>query len=817
MDNMESKDIGLSQIPSNVLEEITAFEIEINRLRRDEIPEDKFKRFRLQQGIYGQRQKDDFMVRVKVPQGTLNPVQLRRLADIGNRFSNGIAHTSSRQDIQFHWVKLENVPTVMRLLAEVGLTTREACGNTVRNVTGCYLAGICPDEEFDVSPYAKLATSYFLRNPVCQSLPRKFKIAFSGCFKDCALAPINDIGAIAVKKGVNGSEKPGFRVYVAGGLGPHPKIAQLLSEFVPQEDLIPLSEAILRVFDQFGERKNRSRARMKFLLEKIGFKELKKRIMKEFDMLKTSRTWSFILPSEDTLENPPLPVAMLRSNGSSAPLVKGGASGRTESNGAGDPYFDRWHLTNVLQQKQDGYNAVSVRLVMGDITTDQIGRLADITAKYANGSITVTQQQNFLMRWVRDEDIHDLYKALKEGKMALAGAGKLIDIQSCPGAETCNLGLTSSRQLAFAIGKELGTREDSEIENVKIKVSGCPNSCGHHHIADIGFHGVAKKIEGRLVPHYQLHLRGGVGNGRAVIGDSNIKLPARNIPDAISELVSLFQKEQVAEEPFFHYIERVGLDYVQGILGKYTSIPSFTESPDSYYDWGSKTDFVVKLGAGECAGGVVDLIEDCLLTGGREASEAALLFEAGQVEESLKWVERAMISISKGMLVPFGIDTEVEGELIREFQDKIIDKCIVSGRVEPLFTDYGKPASKDKIKEKIYLAEILVKESQDAYNQLDKNFKFRKREEKESIEEAKKPMGKSIDAYLDLKGVACPYNFVKTKLKLEEMDPGQILQIVIDDGEPYQNVPRSVLNEGHKILEEEKIEDKHYRIVIEKA
>ncbi|MBI5096466.1 MAG: sulfurtransferase TusA family protein [Nitrospirae bacterium] len=717
------------------------------------------------------------MVRVKVPQGTLNPEQLKRLADIGDRFSTGIAHTSSRQDIQFHYVKLENVPTVMRLLAEVGLTTREACGNTVRNVTGCYLAGTCPDEVFDVSPYATLTTSYFLRNPVCQSLPRKFKIAFSGCSKDCAMAPINDIGAIAVKREVNGTEKSGFRIYIAGGLGPHPKIAQLLDEFIPAEDLIPLSEAILRVFDQYGEKKSRSRARMKFLLEKIGFEELKQRVLKEFQILKTSRTWSLTLPSGDNLENPSI-----------RPFEKGGT-------GNGDPYFHRWHSTNVLQQKQDGYHTVNMRLVMGDITTEQMRRLADITTKYAHGRLKVTQQQNFIMKWVRGEDLHSLYLALKEEGLALAGAGRMIDIQSCPGAETCNLGLTSSRQLAFAIGRELAA---------------------HHHIADIGFHGVAKKIDGRLVPHYQLHLRGGIGNNRAVIGDSNIKLPAKNIPDAVSRLVSLYQEERLPGELFYQYIDRAGLDYIQEFLGTHTSIPSFAESPDDYYDWGSERDFVVKLGAGECAGGVVDLIEDCLISGSREAAEAALLFDAGQVDEALKWVERAIISISKGMLVPFGIDTEVEAELLREFQDKIIDKCIVSGSVEPLFTDYGKPASKEKIKEKISLAKILARESQEAYSQIDKNFKFRQREE-ESKEEVKRPMERKIDAKLDLKGVACPYNFVKTKLKLDEMDAGQVLQIIIDDGEPYQNVPRSVLNEGHKILEEEKIEDKHYRIVIEKA
>src|SRR3990172_1383664 len=788
----------MMNIPSLVLEEIDAFEAEIGRLRRNEIPEEKFKRFRLQQGIYGQRQKEDFMVRVKVPQGTLNPEQLKRLADIGDKFSTGIAHTSSRQDIQFHYVKLENVPTVMRLLAEVGLTTREACGNTIRNVTGCYLAGTCPDEVFDVSPYATLTTSYFLRNPVCQSLPRKFKIAFSGCSKDCAMAPIHDIGAIGVKKEVNGTEKLGFRIYIAGGLGPHPKIAQLLDEFVPAEDLIPLSEAILRVFDQYGERKNRSRARMKFLLEKIGFEELKQRILKEFQILKTSRTWSFTLPSGDNLENPSI-----------SSLEKG-------DKGNGDSDFHRWHSTNVLRQKQDGYYTVNVRLIMGDITTAQMRRLADITTKYAHGRLKVTQQQNFIMKWVRDEDLHSLYLALKEEGLALAGAGRMIDIQSCPGAETCNLGLTSSRQLAFAIGRRLAAREDAEVEDVRIKVSGCPNSCGHHHIADIGFHGVAKKIEGRLVPHYQLHLGGGVGDGRAVIGESDIKLPARNIPAAVSRLVNVYQSEQMDGEQFYQFVERVGTDYIHNILDQYTSIPSYTESAESYSDWGSDSEFIVKLGAGECAGGVVDLIEDFLQAGKRDASRAAMFFEAGEYDKSIEWIERSVLSVARGMLVPFGIDTEVDNEIIREFQNKIIDKCIVSDSVEPLFENFGKSDIKERLSEYILLAGLLADESQDAYRQLDASFKFKKREKEETSQEAEKTMERKIDAYLDLKGVACPYNFVKTKLKLEDMEAGQTLQIVIDEGEPYKNVPRSVLNEGHKILEEEKVEEKHYRIVIEK-
>ncbi|MDD5434101.1 MAG: nitrite/sulfite reductase, partial [Nitrospira sp.] len=625
--------------PSHIVEEITAFEAEIGRLRRGEIPEEKFKRFRLQNGIYGQRQKDDFMVRVKIPQGTLNPEQMRVLADIGDIYSNSIAHTSTRQDIQFHWVKLENVPTVMRQLADAGLTTREACGNTVRNVTGCYLAGICPDEVFDVSPYAMFTTKYLLRNSICQSLPRKFKIAFSGCQKDCAMAPINDIGAIAVTKNIAGTERQGFRIYIAGGLGPHPRIAQLLEDFVPLEDFIPLSEAILRVFDQFGERKNRNRARMKFLLEKIGFDELKDRILKEFNILKASKAWSYTLPSGESLSD----FSGMDEYPADSLSV---TADHTEITGNGDPYFYRWLSTNVITQKQKGYSAVSVRLVLGDITTDQLRKLADITAGYANSRMKVTQQQNFLLKWVKNKEVYDLYKALKEINLALAGAHRTIDIQSCPGAETCNLGLTSSRQLASAITRELSTRDDAETEGVRVKVSGCPNSCGHHHIADIGFHGVAKKIEGRLVPHYQLHLKGGVGNGRAVVGDSNIKLPARNIPKGVSDLISLYQKEKVQSEPFYQYVERVGLDYIQEFLEKYTTIPSYAESPESYSDWGSTSEFVVKLGAGECAGGVVDLIEDSLMAGGREASRAEMLLGAGQVEEALKCIDNAVIFVA---------------------------------------------------------------------------------------------------------------------------------------------------------------------------
>lgn len=709
-----------TKIQQHILDEISSFEAEIGRLRRKEMPEDKFKKFRLQNGIYGQRQKDDFMVRVKVPQGVLNPEQLKLLADIGDKFSNGIAHATSRQDIQFHFVKLENVPTIMRSLAEAGLTTREACGNTIRNVTACYLSGICPDEIFDVSTYARQTTDYFLRNPVCQSLPRKFKLSFSGCSKDCALAPINDIGAVAVQKEINGTSQRGFKIYIAGGLGPHPRVAQLFEEFIPADDLFPLSEAILRVFDQYGERKNRNRARMKFLLEKIGFDELKRRIEEEFKIVKASEKWSDPLPHKE------MPGSLSATYADREQRLV--PSEDTETPGNGDPDFHRWRTTNVVPQKQSGYCIVYVMLQLGDITTGQVRTLSDITAKYSNGRIRVTHQQNLLMRWVRNEGLYALYNELKSGEMAQSGVGRMMDIQSCPGAETCNLGLTSSRQMARAIGLELSTRDDAEVEDVKIKVSGCPNSCGHHHIADIGFHGVAKKIEGRLVPHYQLHLGGGVGNGRAVIGDSDIKLPARNIPSAVSQLISVYKKDRLDSEQFYQFLDRVGVDFIHNVLDKYTTVPSFAEAPDKYSDWGSNSEFIVKLGAGECAGGVVDMIEDFLTAGNREAYKADMLFEAGEYDKSSEWLNRSVLSVARGMLVPFGIDTEVESEIIREFQDKIIDKCIVSDKVEPLFVDFGKQVKKERLSEYVNLAKLLAGESQEAYRQIDASFKFRKRE-----------------------------------------------------------------------------------------
>ncbi|MBI4715466.1 MAG: sulfurtransferase TusA family protein [Nitrospirae bacterium] len=798
-------------IPQAVLEEIEAFQTELDRLTRGEIHEEKFKRFRLQNGIYGQRQKGVLMIRVKIPNGLLNAAQMECLAEIGETFSNGIGHVTTRQDLQYHWVKPETVPTVMRRLAEVGLTTREACGNTVRNVTACHMAGFCPKERIDVTPAAEATTEMLLRNPICQSLPRKFKIALSGCLQDCAMAPIHDIGLVAVREGEgpgsagasSESGRIGYRVCLGGGLGSHPHVANLFDPFMAQEDLPFLYEAVIRLFDQYGERRNRSKARMKFLLEKWGWEKFSAEVRREFDNLKGTR--------------PPDPV-FSGGNGDYAPSPERGLETIALAD-TGDRTFHQWVETNVLRQKQLGHAIVTVRLPLGDITARQMRLLSGLAARFAGGHLRATNQQNLILYWVKQEDLRALHGGLKEAGLAAPDAGRLMDIQSCPGAETCNLGLTSSRRLADAIGDHLILQGSTSLEGVRIKVSGCPNSCGHHHIADIGFHGVARKVSGRLVPHYQIHLGGGVGNGRAVIGDSRIKLPARNVPAAAGVLVDRYTRERLTGETFYDYINRVGKETIQKTLEPFVSVPGYEEIPELYRDWGAEGDFTLaELGPGECSGGVIDLMEECLIAAEREVSGAALLVERGDAEGAREHLDQGVIRMANGMLVPYGVDTEITEELLREFQNKIIDKCVVSDEAEGLLKLVGKPAAAAEMAERIRLGKILMDECKEAYRRLDANMKFQARETGETKEEsAAMTTARTADAVLDLKGVACPYNFVRTKLKLEEMDPGQLLEVIIDEGEPIKNVPRSVKAEGHQILTEEKIDDQHYRLLIEKA
>jgi len=798
-------------LPEEIVKEIENFGLQVERLKKKEIPEEKFKRFRLQHGIYGQRQKGFQMVRVKIPSGILNGRKLRALAEIAERYSTGKGHVTTRQDIQFHYVKLDDVTAVMTRLAESGLTTREACGNTVRNVTSCHLAGVCPTELFDVTPIAEKVAYYLLRNPINQDLPRKFKISFSGCQSECGLASIHDIGFIAARREIQGRAEFGFKVFVGGGLGSHPKLAKLYTDFLPIEEVLPTCEAILKIFDAHGDRKTKSKARMKFVLEKWGIDPFIKKVEEERALLKESGKVYPALPIPQA-KAPSLHLNL-------GPIQNGG-------NGHRNAEYEKWLRTNVIPQPTPGICAVQIKLILGDMTSAQMRGMADIVDRFSPDAVRTTHQQNLILHHVRREALPDLYAAL--GRIGLSGAGaeRAVDVIACPGADSCQLALTSSMGVGAAIvdrfEKDLPEFED--LNGLRIRISGCPNSCGHHHIAGIGLHGVGKKVHGKLAPHYQLHLGGGVSAERSVIGTSKLKIPAKNIPSAVIEIIKAYREHRQGSEDFNQFIERFGREALSGRLEKFTQIPTPQEAPEYYQDYNNDQDFSLDdLGPGECAGTVIDMIEHYLRTGSQSIEKASASLLHQQPAEAIDQIKQAIMVCCRALLIPFGVDLPHEDQILKEFQHKLVEQGIVTERFENFTEDLGKWASFDPRPESVRplldLADAFVRECHEAYDRLDASLKLRKKEPVASViqNEVDMSLQKEVDASLDLSGVACPMNFVKTKLQLEEMDAGQLLEVILDDGEPIRNVPRSVQAEGHKILKNEKLPDGHFKLVIEKV
>jgi sulfite reductase beta subunit-like hemoprotein len=550
---------------------------------------DDFRPFRLQHGIYGQRQDDAQMIRVKIPHGTVTADQMDVLGDIAEQYTpRKVGHVTTRQDFQFHFVKLEDVPTVLRIMAQVGLTTREACGNTVRNVTADHMSGICADTVFDVTPYAEATARFFLRHPVCQKLPRKFKIAFSACAHDHGLVPIHDLGATAV---IRGGQR-GFRVTVGGGLGAAPMIAEVLEEFVPESELLRVTEATLRVFDRHGERKNRNKARIKFLVKRLGIDEVRRLVREELATLPPNTNgfyrepdWSF---QEEEATHPS--AASLGQNGH-----------------APQPGFEAWKRTNAIPQAQPGFSMAYVTLPIGDLTVEQFHTLADLARRYAGGKIRTTANQNMVLRWVHNEDLPSLHAELIEAGLAEDGALTLTDVMTCPGADTCSLGVTSSKGLGRAIRDELFARnghlkDDPLVEQIRIKISGCPNSCGHHHVADIGFYGNAVRSGERHVPAFSLLIAGRGDGPDARIGKHVMKIAAKRIPEAVVTLIDHYKAERSEGEPFADWAIRVGNDHIKELMAGYATMPKFEEDPMAFVDWGANKLFSLDdMGEGECA------------------------------------------------------------------------------------------------------------------------------------------------------------------------------------------------------------------------
>lgn len=583
-------------LESDLALEIDRFEGQITEYLAGDLDEEIFRPIRLTNGIYGIRQgENQQMVRVKVAHGRINAGQLDLCAHISDEYSRGFGHLTTRQNIQFHWVPLERTPDVMRLLASVGLTTREACGDTVRNIVGCPMAGVCPGELFDVTPWARATTDYFLRHPISQRLPRKFKINFSGCESDCGQGMINDVGGVATR-GPNG--ELGFKLLVGGGLGTTPFPAQVLEPFTPFEDLIITIESILRVFDRAGIRNNHLRARMKWVLNAMGVDDFRAAVFKERDKMR-----SIVGP----LSPHGIPKAVLDAPGN--------AFGHSDSTTVDDePFrfhgparlggddFETWREANTVPARSDDRRVAFAPLALGDLTTDQFKVIAGVARNFGSGDIRVTQRQNLAIRDLAESELRPLYETLVANGMGTIGAERIRDVVACPGADTCNIAITQSRGLAKAIGEKLEDEGLADLGGVRINISGCSNSCGQHHISDIGFMGIERRIDGNSAPGYQMFLGGGIIREDDVeFGARSLRIGAKRAPEVVVAIARRFAEEREAGEEFKSWVRRIGVEKLGAQLEEIAQIRTFDEDPDDYVDWDELEQFQVKLGRGECA------------------------------------------------------------------------------------------------------------------------------------------------------------------------------------------------------------------------
>jgi sulfite reductase (ferredoxin) len=578
--------------------DIAKFDTMLARYLGGELDDDVFRVFRLNNGIYGQRQGGhNQMVRVKLPYGAAAPEQLDMMAYVADEYSRGWGHITTRQNIQFHFVQLERVPEVLRDLASVGLTTREACGDTVRNIQGCHLAGACPFEVLDISPWAEAAFRHFLHNPLGQRLPRKFKINFSGCATDCGQAMFNDVGVIAVNQPKpDGGVEAGFRVFFAGGLGANPHPAQALEEFTPREELLATIEAILRVFDHNGNRDNKLRARMKWLQDKLGLEELRRQIFKERRFLLASATWPGGIPAIVT-ERGDAPAGMATAI---EPTPVGVPV--TLRLGPGDPRR-RWETANVVRGAAKGTVSAIAHSPLGDVTSAQFRGLAELQRSLGEGvSVRVTNRQNLVFRGLAEDQLDAVYAQLAALGMSQPGAELARDVVACPGADTCNLAVTQSRGLADDIGRALEEAGLADVGGIRINISGCTNSCGQHHTADIGFYGAERRAHGVSAPGYQMLLGGRVGQAEIEFGEKALRLPAKRVGEATVRVVERFVGERDAGERFDQWLGRTGgASAIGKDLKDLDEWPTPEERPDFYVDFGETGPYVAETGESECA------------------------------------------------------------------------------------------------------------------------------------------------------------------------------------------------------------------------
>ncbi|MBG6131381.1 sulfite reductase (ferredoxin) [Aquimarina sp. EL_43] len=626
----------------------------IEQFHKGKIDEEKFRSLRLARGVYGQRQEGVQMIRIKLPYGKVLSNQLRRICEVSDEYSRGRLHITTRQDIQIHYVDLNRTPELWAELEKDDVTLREACGNTVRNVTASETAGIDPKEPFDVSPYADALFRFFLRNPICQEMGRKFKVSFSGTEEDTGLSYMHDLGFIAkIENGVRG-----FKVMLAGGLGSQPRHADELYSFLPSEKIIPLMEGVLRIFDRHGERKSRAKARMKFLLKDIGLEAFKELIEAEQNAIAQK---TVVIDAESYKTSTPveteIPQVQIKNQ----------------------KVFDLWKSTNVIAQKQEGYVAIGIKVLLGDFYTDKARLLADLVEKYAAGEIRLSLRQNILIPFVKEDAVPFFYQELEKLGFVESGYNKAVDITACPGTDTCNLGIASSTGIAEELERIIKTEYPQylEKEDLVIKISGCMNACGQHNMANIGFQGMSVRTKDKLVaPALQVLLGGGnLGGGNGRFADKVVKIPSRRGPEALRRILNDFEANANGKT-FIEYYTDQGEKYFYDFLTDLSNVDNLTQ--EDFIDWGTEENYVKAIGVGECAGVVIDLIATLFLESEEKIENAKISFENEIYSDAVYHAYSSLVNSAKALLLAENKKTNTHAKIINQFDEEFV----ASGKVQ---------------------------------------------------------------------------------------------------------------------------------------
>lgn len=643
-----------SEIENPLVEkDILELERKIQLFKEGKLDDERFRSLRLARGVYGQRQLGVQMIRIKLPYGKVTSEQLHRIADVSDEYSRGRLHITTRQDIQIHYVSLDRTPELWAQLEKDDITLREACGNAVRNVTASETAGINPEEPFDVTPYAHEVFQFFLRNPICQEMGRKFKISFSATAQDTAISFMHDLGFIAKIKTIENKKIRGFKVMLAGGLGSQPRHADTMYEFLEEDLLIPTVEGVLRVFDRYGERSKRAKARMKFLLKDIGLDQFLTLVEEERKALayKSYRISLSEFEKPIDFSSEEVPNAIISDKKA----------------------YSQWKETNVIQQKQEGLYAIGIKVHLGDFYTDKARLLADLIKKYAANELRFTLRQNILIRHVREAYLPFFYSELQKLGFTEAGYNSSTDITACPGTDTCNLGIASSTGITKELERVFKTEYPEYIKSkeITIKISGCMNACGQHNIAHIGFQGMSIKVGNLLAPALQVLIGGGIlGNGKGRFSDKLIKIPSKRGPQALRVLLNDFELEKEQKESFLNYYDRKGKTYFYNLLKELSDTSNLKE--DEFIDWGHDKNYVKAIGVGECAGVVIDLVATLLFESEEKLENAEQAFLKEQWSDSIYHSYTAIINTAKALLTSEGAKTNTQAGIVKNFDEVFI-------------------------------------------------------------------------------------------------------------------------------------------------